>query len=460
MSAPPPPPLPAEVVRLILDGIDTLRLSDVVSASHVSHTWRVAARSHPLYARDISLRPRKPLSHGAVLFFLDRLAALPGGNLELTIRVAHGMPRNVCEDPTAKHNFRTLVIPALKQSLPRLVTLTIVCDEDLIPDTIAALCTGAAPRLREFTFCASGDYEPSVLPQDLFAGHAPLLRELQMDAFQFPAAHPVPALASVRILARYVPYDLSVAALHPERFFVNCPALEELYIAGDMVDLTCASWSACPPPSVTKLQRLTVTNVDGDPSTEIVVRTFMHPGMQSIDVDICDLNAETVEFMIGTLHDSKAPHLDILGHDCKLAFSVFDAARSWRRTFTHWYEYTDMLELEIEVVLLPSFTGIAHRFTHISLSEHKLAWDCMLVLFPEESLVGVQTLKAKLSLPALAEIKLVAETRADIDADDLVFLVENMIDVPTERRLGLGLKNVRIRGVLPSGFENVSPLGP
>ncbi|EJD36887.1 hypothetical protein AURDEDRAFT_188246 [Auricularia subglabra TFB-10046 SS5] len=477
------PSLPVDVVRLLLEKVDYLKLDHVVRMSHVSHTWRIAARSHPLYARDITLPPLENLSRGAVLFFLDRLAA--GGSLQLKIFMGVG---TLSENSRATHDFRTMVIPALARSLDRLVTLAIQCDADLIPDMLAALCTGAAPRLEVFQFYPPvhrprPSYVMPVVPPDLFSRHAPQLRELQMEACQFPETAPVAALAHVRLLIYEVDNTAGIdglVSLHPERFFVSCPALEELYIEGGGLDVKHASWDACPPPSVTKLLHLTLTSAMGNRGTEVFVRTFAHPGMQSISVETAEVNAATVDLMIGTLDDCEALHLDIDGDVDELKCSVLDAARSRRRTFVHQDIDMESLEEDPADLFVDAFARIARRFTCISVTQSACAWNYLVALFSEEDLIRVETLKIMptsdrfedfdpepertLTFPALREIELVSEFgMRGVDVDDLLFLVDGMLDFAAGRRLRLVLKNVRLDGdtnLLSDRFEDVSPSAP
>ncbi|EJD44536.1 hypothetical protein AURDEDRAFT_166320, partial [Auricularia subglabra TFB-10046 SS5] len=210
------PPLPPEIVRLILDEVRDLILKDVV--------------------RYIFLFSDACQSRGAALLIMDRLAAIPGGNLYMDLHLTLGKG-DLSRQATAEQNVRTMLIPALAQCLPRIVTLSIVCDEEFINDVVAALRAGPAPRLKVFKFYGY-QHEPrpstkmKVLPLDLFSGEAPLLRVLQMDACQFPEV-PVPAFASVRELIRVADRRAEenyycCVQLHPERFFISCPALEQL----------------------------------------------------------------------------------------------------------------------------------------------------------------------------------------------------------------------------------------
>ncbi|EJD44535.1 hypothetical protein AURDEDRAFT_166319 [Auricularia subglabra TFB-10046 SS5] len=374
-----------------------------------------------------------------------------------------------------------MLIPALAQCLPRIVTLSIVCDEEFINDVVAALRAGPAPRLKVFKFYGY-QHEPrpstkmKVLPLDLFSGEAPLLRVLQMDACQFPEV-PVPAFASVRELIRVADRRAEenyycCVQLHPERFFISCPALEQLLLNANTFNLTRSSWDACPPPSVTKLLDLTVIVVDCDECTAVVVRTFAHPGMLRMEVETEDVNTATARLMIATLDDSDALHLDLVGDEYELNCVVLDAARHRRRTFVH-SEDEEISDMNPEEPLVPAFAHVARRFTRLSVSDSAYAWNHLLLLFPEEPLASVQTLKLrltkasfadfeparKLALPALTHIKLAAEKGTGtktVDADDLLYFVESFLDLPEGWTLKLALKNVQVGGdtdLLSDHFE-------
>ncbi|EJD34647.1 hypothetical protein AURDEDRAFT_176318 [Auricularia subglabra TFB-10046 SS5] len=405
------------------------------------------------------------------------------------------------------------------RSLPRLKTLSLQCNESLIPEMLTALRAGPAPILTGFEFSyphddsrlhegfvshdGSGshdesepDDEPSsrdepsphdqdspnestcapavpVLPLDLFAGSAPQLQTVCMDACRFPAS-PVPALVNVRVLIQTLDSgddcaDSEVDLLrehHRERVFVSCPALEELSITCRCCDLTKASWAACPPTAVTRLRRLIVVAncCDSTKSMEVVVRTFAHIAMENIEVATFDVNFATLSLMLGHLDNSPTLELDIR---CTyrhaflpptLRLSIFDEAHARRRTLTH--DSKDVLDDFDEVVTC--FTRVAHRITGISLPASKYAWNFLIALFQEARLASVDTLRVTLEegalsqlkldgplvLPALARIELNTgdSGHVEVASHEVLYLVRTILCVPEGQKLALKMTNVHLRG--------------
>lgn len=479
------PSLPPEVVRLILDDVDDLSLWDVLRASHVSGSWRIAARSHPILARDIVLPPEatrydneRALSNGATSLFLDRLAALPDGQLDVAIFVP-------VEDGLSVDRVRSLVAPALGEYLPRLVSLTIYCNRDLVPDFLAALRAAPAPRLTFFRFVtAPGDEDDAptrhVLPLDLFAGHAPLLHTLHMDACQFPTTA-VPAFSHVRVLMRELDDEAwhnGVRDLHPERFFVNCPALEELYLNGAFCPLLSLHWGLCPPPTVANLRHLTVADAEEPEDVDEIVRALGHAAMENLEVHTMTVEAGSTDFMLGHLDDSATLELELAyvaetdpwgrGQRELARCTVYDVPRTRRRTFTHLPPGgSESLDLEsVDWALQSSFFRAAHRFTSISLPGDADSWRYISTAFYDAQLLNMQHLTITLSgdrlfpavevdrqyslaLPALTTVTLVAEDDeepVEVDVEDLNYLVRDLSPVPAGRSLALELHNVSLIG--------------
>lgn len=303
--------------------------------------------------------------------------------------------------------------------------------------------------------------------RDLFMGHAPLLGAVQLDACQFPADDPIAAFSRVRNLTRQVNSDADSAAvireLHPERFFASFPALETLVLNGDTLELASASWAACPPPLQTRLRHLTVTNVDSAASTDIVVRTFAHPGMLGITVDATAVSTATADLMPAALDDSATLKLAIIREEHTLECSVLVACAR-RRAFAYPDDNAeDATEiLRSKETLAPAFARIARHLTHVAVSDTDDAWKLFVALFPASLLVNVSKLELVISEPrcsnydaerplalaALAELSLVAGERADggsidivVDAHELLDFVRSMLDPPDGRRLNLVLED-------------------
>lgn len=473
------PQLPADVVRLILDDVDDLELEDVCCASHVSQSWRLAARCHSVFSRDISIMSdeRGP-STGTVHLFLDRLGARPGYDLHLVFRLGSfwKAPKRGGAD-----RVRQSVIPALRQSLTRLVRLTVECDECLLSDFTAALCVGPAPRLKEFKFLVptrSESHERPTLPLDVFAGCAPQLLTLRMDAFQFPESA-VPAFATVRSLTCIVCSETGSPDLHPERFFVSCPALHELFISCRELDEE--DWSLCPSPSTTHLRHLTVSAAERPECTDPVVRALSHAHTASIDVPLGLVEAGTADFLLGHLDDSAALELDLSRafkmcswHDRvpSLSCTVIDAVHKRRRCFTHFIdEFMRELEGSLQPGVDASFRRIAPRITSISHPDAEIAWDCLALLFLDADLSGVQTVTVIVgerlglftglegypedapSLPSLTKVRLVANKEGIVDVRQkaLAHVVDTMWRVPDARTLEVELVRVSL-------IDNKAPL--
>ncbi|EJD34684.1 hypothetical protein AURDEDRAFT_131029 [Auricularia subglabra TFB-10046 SS5] len=430
----------------------------------------VSPMSEVTVTQDISLA-RDGTSEGgltasAVNLFLDRLGALPDGKLNLYILLLH-----LSGHARAKRAVRSAIIPALRESLSRLELLWIRCDEELIPEILAALSSGPAPRLKKFQFASSLDRTGAIshtLPVNLFAGHAPALRDVQADSSHFPASA-IPAFAGVRVLTRDLDGDYEgIRELHPERFFVSCPALEELRITGNGYDLHDASWDACPPPAMTNLRRLTINVVDHELDTDLVVHTFAHTGMASIDVDTTDVSNATLNLLLSHLDDSEDLELDVTWFNTIVFCSVYDSSRARRRTMSHTAsEDTVMGILEgpggrIADELVPSFADIAHRIVRISLSAMYDAWDFLRSILPDTALPRVGTLSITLfeesfpetephgclQLPALRRVELIAGEEQgilEIGAADLTFLAVDMLGLDQKRHLDIALKRIRIR---------------
>ncbi|EJD39734.1 hypothetical protein AURDEDRAFT_187244 [Auricularia subglabra TFB-10046 SS5] len=188
--------LPPEVLAACFTFLD---LGELVSASHVSQSWRTAALSFPALWSNIVIFARLGTS-GRLL----HMAVSRAGQLPLDVEYTQISPM-----PTQS------MLKAVGQYFPRFRSFKWTCYPGYIDLSLPA------PLLREF--CCS-EWMCSI-PQDFLGGRAGALRTLHLDDAVFPET--CPALARVTDLrARYPEFaDEGGRLLH---IFDLCPRLEVL----------------------------------------------------------------------------------------------------------------------------------------------------------------------------------------------------------------------------------------
>ncbi|EJD34680.1 hypothetical protein AURDEDRAFT_117583, partial [Auricularia subglabra TFB-10046 SS5] len=118
----------------------------------------------------------------------------------------------------------------------------------------------------------------------------------------------------------------------------------------------------------------------------------------------------------------------------------------------------------VDWALQSSFVRAAHRFTSISLPGNTASWRYLSTAFFDAQLLNTQRLTINvadglfegvdvdthhaLSLPALTNVKLVAEDGETVEVDvvDLNYLVDDIFLVPAGKSLTLELVNVSLTG--------------
>ncbi|KAH7101088.1 hypothetical protein BKA62DRAFT_672207 [Auriculariales sp. MPI-PUGE-AT-0066] len=202
MSSPLPPELVADVVQ-------NLTISDLLRASHVCVSWRAIARGCPVFWQEIKLHAS---SSSAADFFIARLNQTNITGISVTIRLQWLDDLQTCVVVTLiAHMFRVEKLALRFRGSEEQSALHIVRQP---ADSLRTL------RIDSLTMIT--------LPEDLFAGHAPLLCELELCSVRLPP-QPIAVLESCKVVILQRDHMDDVAR---DNNLMRFPRLESLTLDG------------------------------------------------------------------------------------------------------------------------------------------------------------------------------------------------------------------------------------
>ncbi|KAH7101089.1 hypothetical protein BKA62DRAFT_619216, partial [Auriculariales sp. MPI-PUGE-AT-0066] len=187
--------------ELLAGFLRNLEISDLLKASHTCASWRAIARGCPVFWRDIRLAASSP---SATEFFLARLNQTDFAGILVKID-----ERNMTESEVMGH----IVLPALAAQMFRVEEVAWYGLPSEGPSIYQILQQPA--RCLKSLILDCSQREVLTLPEDLFAGQAPLLREIELHSVMLPSS-PVLVLENCTVVhlqrnhspAHRVPVDL------------------------------------------------------------------------------------------------------------------------------------------------------------------------------------------------------------------------------------------------------------
>ncbi|KAH7101094.1 hypothetical protein BKA62DRAFT_704269 [Auriculariales sp. MPI-PUGE-AT-0066] len=198
--------------ELLADILQNLVIADLLRASHTCLSWRVVARGCPVFWQDIRLAAS---SLSAADFFLVRLNQTDATGIKITLDHRSG-------------GVGHLIMHALAAQISRVEQLSLSFFKSQ-EQAVHHILQQPAGCLRAIVLNYR-EAELHTLPKDLFGGHAPLLREIEMHSVVLPSL-PIPALQKCSIvnlqLNHYPDYNVAVDLKH-------FPCLESITLDGSV----------------------------------------------------------------------------------------------------------------------------------------------------------------------------------------------------------------------------------
>ncbi|KZV91918.1 hypothetical protein EXIGLDRAFT_769506, partial [Exidia glandulosa HHB12029] len=175
--------LPSELLQQCFSGFNFRELLPILG---VCSRWRALALNHPTYWANIRLTRDYP---GAVCLFLLRVSRTRARPFRVAVSLW---------PPSAA--FVADVLPVIARNLARITLLSLAVNISHGPEVLASI-SAPAPLLQALTLHF---YNPSsecaiLLRDDMFAGTAPLLRQLVIWDVSLPR-DPIPVLSSIHTL--------------------------------------------------------------------------------------------------------------------------------------------------------------------------------------------------------------------------------------------------------------------
>ncbi|KAH7097687.1 hypothetical protein BKA62DRAFT_715614 [Auriculariales sp. MPI-PUGE-AT-0066] len=186
--------LPAELVEGILRH---LTLGQLIRVSWTSKLWRAVARNQPTFWRDIVMPDHTTPARVARFTAQIGQCDLSGINVQVSLSTSHydTLERREQELQRLEHRLALLTL-----HLARMRSLSLVWqdgDGGLAAKIFSALST-PAPLLESLSIrCSIWTDSPIVIPPEIFAQHAPVLRNLFVSGLALPT-HYVPALHGIK----------------------------------------------------------------------------------------------------------------------------------------------------------------------------------------------------------------------------------------------------------------------